>query len=42
MWYVAATAIMAFQRTGQWIDIWRFVAASVRRPVGHLDTTSSN
>jgi putative MFS transporter len=26
MWYVAATAIMAFQRTGQWIDIWRFVA----------------
>jgi len=26
IWYVAATAIMAFQRTGQWIDIWRFVA----------------
>ncbi len=26
MWYVTATAIMAFQGTGQWIDIWRFVA----------------
>ncbi len=26
MWYVAATAIMAFQRTGQWIDVWRFIA----------------
>jgi putative MFS transporter len=26
MWYVAATAIMAFQRNGEWIDIWRFVA----------------
>ena len=26
MWYVAATAIMAFQRTGQWINVWRFVA----------------
>ncbi len=26
LWYVAATAIMAFQRTGQWLNIWRFVA----------------
>lgn len=26
MWYVAATAIMAFQRTGQWINVWRFIA----------------
>jgi putative MFS transporter len=26
MAYVTATAIMAFQRTGQWINVWRFVA----------------
>jgi putative MFS transporter len=26
IWYVAATAIMAFQRTGQWVNVWRFVA----------------
>src|SRR5271154_6380778 len=26
LWYVTATAIMAFQRTGQWLNIWRFVA----------------
>jgi MFS transporter, putative metabolite:H+ symporter len=26
LWYVAATAIMAFQRTGQWINLWRFIA----------------
>lgn len=26
MWYVAATAIMAFQATGQWINVWRFIA----------------
>ncbi len=26
MWYVAATAVMAFQRTGQWINVWRFLA----------------
>jgi putative MFS transporter len=24
--YAAATAIMAFQRTGQWINVWRFIA----------------
>jgi putative MFS transporter len=26
IWYVAATAIMAFQSTGQWINVWRFIA----------------
>ncbi len=26
IWYVACTAIMAFQRTGQWLNIWRFIA----------------
>jgi MFS transporter, putative metabolite:H+ symporter len=26
VWYCACTAIMAFQRTGQWLNIWRFVA----------------
>ena len=26
MWYVAATAVMAFQGTGQWINVWRFIA----------------
>jgi MFS transporter, putative metabolite:H+ symporter len=26
LWYVACTAVMAFQRTGEWINIWRFVA----------------
>jgi MFS transporter, putative metabolite:H+ symporter len=26
LWYVTATAIMAFQRTGQWINVWRFIA----------------
>jgi MFS transporter, putative metabolite:H+ symporter len=26
MWYAAATAIMAFQHTGQWLNVWRFVA----------------
>ena len=26
MWYVAATAIMAFQHSGQWINVWRFIA----------------
>jgi putative MFS transporter len=26
MWYVAATAIMALQHSGQWINIWRFIA----------------
>ena len=26
LWYVAATAIMAFQQTGQWLNVWRFIA----------------
>jgi putative MFS transporter len=26
IWYIASTVIMAFQRTGQWLDIWRFIA----------------
>jgi putative MFS transporter len=26
IWYVTFTAIMAFARTGQWLNIWRFVA----------------
>ncbi len=26
LWYVAATAVMAFQRTGQWLNVWRFIA----------------
>src|SRR5579862_8388868 len=26
LWYVGCTAVMAFQRTGEWINIWRFVA----------------
>ena len=26
MGYAAATAIMAFQRTGEWINVWRFIA----------------
>jgi putative MFS transporter len=26
IWYVAATGIMALQRTGQWINVWRFIA----------------
>src|ERR1700683_1539185 len=26
IWYVACTAIMAFQRTGQWLNVWRLVA----------------
>ncbi len=26
LWYVACTAVMAFQRTGQWLNIWRFIA----------------
>jgi putative MFS transporter len=26
VWYCACTAIMAFQRTGQWLNLWRFVA----------------
>jgi MFS transporter, putative metabolite:H+ symporter len=26
LWYIACTAVMAFQRTGEWINIWRFVA----------------
>jgi MFS transporter, putative metabolite:H+ symporter len=26
LWYVAATAVMAFQRTGQWLNLWRFIA----------------
>jgi putative MFS transporter len=28
MWYVAATAVMAFQSTGQWINVWRFIAGA--------------
>jgi putative MFS transporter len=28
MWYAAATAIMAFQCTGQWINVWRFAAGA--------------
>src|SRR5208283_1340924 len=24
--YVACTAVMAFQRSGQWLNIWRFIA----------------
>src|SRR5580698_10311642 len=26
IWYCSCTAIMAFQQTGQWLNIWRFVA----------------
>jgi MFS transporter, putative metabolite:H+ symporter len=26
MWYVVCTAIMALQQSGQWLNIWRFVA----------------
>jgi len=26
VWYCVCTAIMAFQRTGQWLNIWRFIA----------------
>jgi MFS transporter, putative metabolite:H+ symporter len=26
MWYMTCTAVMAFQRTGQWLNIWRFIA----------------
>lgn len=26
LWYVASTAIMAFQRSGEWLNAWRFVA----------------
>jgi MFS transporter, putative metabolite:H+ symporter len=26
IWYVTSTTIMAFQQTGQWLNIWRFVA----------------
>jgi putative MFS transporter len=26
IWYITCTAIMAFQRTGQWLNIWRLIA----------------
>jgi putative MFS transporter len=26
IWYITCTAVMAFQRTGQWLNIWRFIA----------------
>ena len=26
LWYCSCTAIMAFQRSGEWLNIWRFVA----------------
>jgi len=26
VWYVTCTAIMAFQQSGQWLDIWRIIA----------------
>src|SRR5208282_5734512 len=26
VWYVGCTAVMALQQTGQWLNIWRFVA----------------
>ena len=26
LWYVGATAVMAFQQSGQWLNVWRFVA----------------
>ena len=26
IWYLACTAIMAFAHTGQWLNIWRFIA----------------
>jgi MFS transporter, putative metabolite:H+ symporter len=26
VWYIGCTAIMALQQTGQWLNIWRFVA----------------
>ena len=26
LWYVASTVIMAFQRTGEGLNIWRFIA----------------
>jgi MFS transporter, putative metabolite:H+ symporter len=26
IWYMTCTAVMAFQQTGQWLNIWRFVA----------------
>jgi putative MFS transporter len=27
VWYMVCTAIMAFQRSGEWLDIWRFIAS---------------
>jgi len=26
LWYVTCTAVMAFQQTGQWLNVWRFIA----------------
>ena len=26
VWYMVCTAVMAFQRSGQWLDIWRIIA----------------
>ncbi|HTV97095.1 MAG TPA: MFS transporter [Steroidobacteraceae bacterium] len=26
IWYVLSTLVMAFQRTGQWLNVWRFIA----------------
>jgi putative MFS transporter len=26
MWYAVSTVIMAFQHTGQWLNVWRFIA----------------
>src|SRR5271170_2726481 len=26
LWYVICTSIMAFQHSGQWLNIWRFIA----------------
>jgi MFS transporter, putative metabolite:H+ symporter len=26
IWYVTSTVVMAFQHTGQWLNVWRFIA----------------
>jgi putative MFS transporter len=27
IWYMICTAVMAFQQSGEWLDIWRFIAS---------------
>ena len=36
LWYAASSAIMAFQTTATWIDVWRFIAGvGIGRRAGH-------